>query len=76
LLSRDNEGALAGDADVNLIALLESQFLHHGEGKADGEAVAPFRDPHQALLQMRRFDQHYPARRSSALVIGRSRETD
>src|SRR6185437_1806353 len=50
----------------NLVALLELQGFHHGEGKADGEAVAPFRNPHQALLKERRSDQHYPARRSSA----------
>src|SRR6185437_612659 len=45
-LPRNSELALPGDVNVDLVALLESQGLDHGDGKADGETVAPFGDLH------------------------------
>src|SRR6185437_5142008 len=38
------------DVDLDVVTLLQRQHLHHRAGKADGEAIAPFRDLHGALL--------------------------
>jgi hypothetical protein len=49
-LPRNGELAGAGYVNFNFVALLEPQCLHHDRGKANGEAVAPFGDLHEALL--------------------------
>src|SRR5271156_6001152 len=49
-LSRHAQLARGGDVNLNLVAFLEPQGLHHSSGKPDGETVAPFRDLHGPLL--------------------------
>src|SRR5689334_14279880 len=50
---RDGEFTAVGDVDFDLVALLQLQCFDHGGGKADGQAVAPFRDLHEDLNDIR-----------------------
>src|SRR5439155_15683204 len=51
-VARDVESPLASHVHFNLVSLLELQRLHDGGRETDGKTVAPFCDPHCALLEI------------------------
>src|SRR5262249_55410359 len=53
-VKRDIKSALAGDADLDLVALLQLQRLDNHSGKPDGKAVAPFTNSHDRPLDIHR----------------------
>jgi hypothetical protein len=49
-LARDGEFPRVSDMDFDLIPFLEPQRVDYGGRKAEGEAIAPFGDPHTILV--------------------------
>src|SRR5207249_10325690 len=51
-LAGDAQRPTVGDMDFDIVARFQLQRLDHGGGKADGEAVAPFRDLHGSSVDI------------------------